>query len=137
MFCRRDGGNSIVFGEWSNVKSLLIRFIVTFIAVYIAAQILPTYFTTGTPTDGLIFALVLAALNTAVRPIVLALTCPLQITTLGLITLVINAGMFLLAGTLANALGASGLRVDGFVGAFLAALVVSIISTLVSVFVKE
>lgn len=118
--------------------SLVIRFVVTFIAVYVAALVLPaSYFAMQTPTDGLIFALVLAGLNTAVRPIVLALTCPLQIVTLGLITFVINAGMFLLAGALANALGASGLIVGGFLGAFLAALVVSIVTTLVSVFVNK
>ncbi len=120
------------------MMSLVIRFIVTFVSVYVAGWLLPeSYFAMRSLNDGLIFALVLAGLNTAVRPIVLALTCPLQMVTLGLITLVINAAMFFLAGALANALGASGLFVGGFAGAFLAALVVSVVSTLMSIFVKE
>lgn len=68
-----------------------------------------------------IFALVLAALNTFVKPIIKIITLPINIITLGLFTLVINTGLVLLASKLVN-----GFAVTGFLSAFLFALVIAI-----------
>jgi putative membrane protein len=115
---------------------LVIRFAVTFISVFVASFVLgPTAFRIDNWASAAIFAAVLAALNAFVRPIVLALTCPVQLLTLGLSTLVINAVIFLLASSLAATLGA-GVFVNGFLNALLAALVVSIVSWIVSIFVR-
>ena len=64
------------------------------------------------------------------------LTCPLMILTLGLFTFVINAVILLLTSALAGRFGL-GFHVDGFWPAFWGALVVSIVSVLLSIFVRE
>lgn len=115
------------------MKGLLIRFLVTFIAVFVASAVLgPSgYFEMKSVQDGAIFAAILAVLNAFVRPVIMMLTCPIQILTLGLSALVINAGLFLIASFLAT-----GVYVNGFLGALVAALVVSIVSWIVSIFVR-
>jgi putative membrane protein len=89
------------------------------------------YFEMRSIQDGAIFAAILAVLNAFVRPIVMLITCPIQILTLGLSALVINAVLFLLAANFV-----SGIHVGGFVGALIAAIVVSIVSWGVSIFVR-
>jgi putative membrane protein len=69
---------------------------------------------------GVIFSLV----NTLIRPIAVALSCPLMVVTLGLFTLVINALMFWLASWLASLFGL-GFQVEGFWSYFLGSLVVT------------
>jgi putative membrane protein len=74
-----------------------------------------------------VFALILGILNAFLRPILLLLTLPLNILTLGLFTLVVNAILFWLASQIG-----SGVRVDTFPAAFLGALVVSVVSFVAS-----
>lgn len=114
---------------------ILIRFVVTFVAVLVASQVLDGYFSIANWTSAAIFALVLGVLNAFVRPIVMMLTCPLQLLTLGLSTLIVNAVIFLVAASAAGTFGAD-VHVGGFVGALLAAIVVSIVSWVVSIFVR-
>ncbi len=73
--------------------------------------------------DLLIGTLVLGLLNAFLRPIIILLTLPVNMLTLGLFTLVINGLMFYLAAHLV-----AGFRVSGFGAAFIAALLFSIIS---------
>jgi putative membrane protein len=73
--------------------------------------------------DLLIATLVLGLLNAFLRPLVILLTLPVTVLTLGLFTLVINGFMFYLAAYLV-----SGFLVTGFGAAFLAALLFSIFS---------
>ena len=73
--------------------------------------------------DLLVATLVLGLLNAVLRPVVLLLTLPVTILTLGLFTLVINGVMFYLAASLVD-----GFRVTGFVSAFVAALLFSLFS---------
>ena len=121
------------------MSGILTQLVVTFIAVLAATFILPEI---GFPdlrysslTDLAIFAAVLAILNAVVRPVVKVLTCPINIMTLGLFTLVINAIMFILADRLVqDAFAGPAL---GFVSAFVAALVVSVVSTLAGLFVDN
>ena len=75
-------------------------------------------------------------LNAIVRPILGLLTCPLMVLTLGLFTLVLNALMLLLTGAVSASLGL-GFHVAGFVPAFLGAIVVSIVSIILSIFVRD
>ena len=75
----------------------------------------------------LIFALVLGILNAFLRPILLLLTLPLNILTLGLFTLVVNAIVFWLASQLGG-----GVRVEDFRAAFFGALLVSVVSFIAS-----
>jgi len=76
----------------------------------------------------LITALVLGLLNALVRPLIILLTLPVNLLTLGLFTLVINALMFWLASTIVK-----GFDITGFWPAFIGALVYSIIIMIINV----
>ena len=81
-------------------------------------------------------ALVFGVLNAAVRPILMLLTLPLFILTLGLFTFVLNAVMLWLTGSISDSLGL-GFHVAGFGAAFLGALVVTVVSFVLSLFVAS
>jgi putative membrane protein len=77
-------------------------------------------------------ALVLGLLNAFVRPVLIVLTLPVNILTLGLFTLIINGFMFYLAALLVH-----GFVIAGYWYAFLGALVFSIISFLLSLLISS
>jgi putative membrane protein len=81
-------------------------------------------------------ALVFGLVNALIRPLLSLLTCPLIILTLGLFTLVINAAMLLLTSALSGAVGLAFV-VDGFWPAFWGALIVSIVSFVVTLLIRE
>lgn len=119
----------------TGLNGLILRFVVNTAALVIAAYVLNT-FEPGSivirdwqsaAITGAIFGLV----NALIRPLVLFFTCLLQLMTLGLFTLVVNALMLLLTSTFAGALGI-GFQVSGFGAAFFGALIISIVSTLLS-----
>ena len=111
---------------------LLIRFAVTFVAVFVTSRLLPDLIQFSDLSTLLLFAIVLAVINALVRPLVLLLTCPIQILTLGLAALVVNALLFLLAASLVP-----GVQVDGFWNAFVAALIVSVVGWGISLVVHD
>jgi len=74
-----------------------------------------------------VVALIFGGINAVIRPIVILLSLPLEIVTLGLFTFVINAFMLLLTSFIAQRLDL-GFRIDGFVPALLGALVIWIVS---------
>lgn len=80
----------------------------------------------------LIAALVLALVNTMIRPIILVLTLPINILTLGLFTLVVNGLMFWFVASFIR-----GFDIAGFWPAFWAALVYSVFSIVINFFVNE
>ena len=83
--------------------------------------------------DALILALVLALLNTFIKPILVILTFPITIVTLGLFLFVINAIIILLADKFLD-----GIRVDSFLWALLFSLLLSVVSSFVqSLFDKK
>src|SRR4029079_3577020 len=114
----------------------LIRLLINAAALWIATQIVPGVTHTGPWTSLLLVALVFGVLNAVVRPILKLLTCPLIVLTLGLFTFVINAVMLWLTSAVSESLGL-GFHVDGFGSAFLGALVVTVVSVLLSVFVRD
>lgn len=89
----------------------------------------------GVKVDGIVTALVAAAVlgvvNAVIRPILLVLTVPLNLLTLGLFTFVINALMLWLAASLV-----SGFEVSGFAGAFVGSLLLTLISAVISALVR-
>ena len=95
---------------------LLFRWLINAIALLIVANVVPG-FHVSTFYSALIAALVLGLANAVVRPILLILTLPITIVTLGLFTFVVNALMILLVSTVVK-----GFTVEGFVPAFLAGL---------------
>ncbi|HEY4694170.1 MAG TPA: phage holin family protein, partial [Bellilinea sp.] len=81
-------------------------------------------------------ALIFGLVNAIIRPLLMAVSCPILILTLGLGTLLINTAMFWLAGVIGTQFGV-GFTVNGFVGAFLGALVVSVVSFILSLFFNK
>ncbi len=105
---------------------LILRWLITFVAVYAAVWLFPSGVQATGPGGVAIFSAVLALLNILVKPIVTLITLPLTILTLGLFLFVINGLMFALASWLTG----GAVSAAGFGWAILAALVVSIVSFL-------
>ena len=119
------------------MRNILIRLIINAVALYVATQVGITGLSfKGDWTTIAIVAFIFGLVNASVRPLLTILTCPLQILTLGLFTLVINALMLALTGGIA-AYFHLGFVVDGFWAAFLGALVVSIVSFVLALFLRE
>ena len=112
----------------------LLRLVATAAALWLAVQLVPGIVWTGSAVGLLGVAVVFGVLNALVRPILTLLSCPLIIATLGLFLLVLNALMLLLTAAVSTSLGL-GFRVEGFLPAFIGALVVGITSAVLSVFV--
>ena len=114
----------------------LLRLLVNAAAVWVATEIVPGVDHTGPWTSLLLVALVFGLLNAVVRPILKLLTCPLILLTLGLFTFVINALMLWLTSAVSESFGL-GFHVSGFGAAFLGALVVTVVSVLLSVIFRD
>jgi len=114
----------------------ILRLLINAAALWVATQIVPGVRYDGDVGGLLIVALVFGVLNAFVRPILGLLSCPLMVLTLGLFTLVLNAILLWLTGVVSSSLGQS-FHVDGLIPAFLGALVVSIVSIVLSVFVRD
>jgi putative membrane protein len=118
---------------------LLLRLIVNAVALLITAWIVPgihlgaagPHPTKHDWTTLLIVALIFGAVNAVIRPILILLSLPLEIITLGLFTFVINAFMLLLTSWIAQGMGL-GFRVDGFLTALIGALIISVVSFVLS-----
>lgn len=112
---------------------LVVKLVINAVALAVAA-----WAVTGIHYEGLVslvaMALVFGVVNTFIRPVVTILSCPLMILTLGLFTFVINALMLYLAGIVAETIGL-GFSVDGFGAAFWGALVVSVVSFILSILI--
>src|SRR5665213_2454194 len=98
-----------------------LHWLVATIAILIAAYIIPSV--TVTLVGAIVLAVVLAILNLFIRPFITLLTLPLNILTLGLFSLVINALLVWLAGAIVP-----GVAIPGFWSAFLFALLLAIIN---------
>lgn len=116
----------------------LVRLLVNAAALWVATRLVPgvTYSDAGGWLPFMGVALVFGIVNAFIRPVAKVLTFPLIIITFGIFALVVNGLMLLLTSKLAGALGL-GFHVSGFWAAFLGALVVSIVSMVLSMFVSE
>lgn len=90
----------------------------------------------GGPGSLLATALVFGVVNALIRPVVKLATCPFYVLTLGLFTLVVNALMLMLTGWLSGKFGIA-FTVSGFWPALLGAVVISIVSTVLSLFLPD
>jgi putative membrane protein len=113
------------------MRGLVIRWLVSAVALYLTSQIVR-----GIEIDGvvpLLFAAVtIGVLNAVVRPLVLLLTLPLNVLTLGLFTLVVNAGMLWMASQVVI-----GFRVHGFWSALGGWLLMSFFTFLINLLIGE
>jgi putative membrane protein len=116
--------------------AFLIRLIVNAAALWVAIRFVPGISFAGDGVMLLLVALVFGVVNAVIRPLAILFTLPALVLTLGLFTLVINGLMLWLTSALSGALGL-GFHVAGFWPAFLGALVVSLVSALLSLVVSE
>jgi putative membrane protein len=120
----------------------LIRLLINAVALWVAIQITRGFFPEGISFTGgwlqlLLVALIFGILNAIVRPILAVLTCPLQMLTLGLFTWVLNAIMLWLTGYVSTNVFDLGFQVHGALPPLLGALVISIVSVILSIFVRD
>ena len=111
------------------MKGLLLKWLVNTMALFVVVNVVAGISVERWQTL-LVGALALGLLNAFFRPILLLLTLPINVLTLGLFTLIINGLIFYLAAWLIE-----GFYVAGFWSAFLAALVFSIVSFLLNLLI--
>jgi len=114
----------------------LIRLLVNAAALWVATRIVPGVNYQGEVLPFLGVALVFGIVNAFIRPVTKVLTFPIIIVTLGIFIFVINGLMLWLTSSLSTSLGL-GFHVTGFWAAFFGALVVTIVSTILSMFVSD
>jgi len=115
-----------------SLGEFFIRWFVTAVAVFVAASIVPGI--TYSSFTGLAFAaLLLGIINAMVRPVLLILCLPLILVTMGLFILVLNA---LLLWLVSGILPGASFHVDGFWSAFWGAIVIGLVSWLLSSFFR-
>lgn len=118
--------------------NLLLRWIIASFSLFVAAWLVP-----GIRVEGnawgvyAVMALILGLINAIIRPILKLLSLPIIILTLGLFLLVINGITLWMASALAIKVFHVGFYVDGFWSAFLGALIVSIVSVILSAFFRK
>jgi putative membrane protein len=113
------------------MRGLIIRWVTTACALWLTSLVVR-----GIEFDGIaalfFAAVVLGILNAIVRPLVLLVTFPINLVTLGLFTFVINGAMLKLASAVVR-----GFSVTGFWSAVIGALLLSIISFALSLFIND
>jgi putative membrane protein len=119
------------------MNRFVIRWIINAIALYVAVALVG-----GIEPQSenwlsyLGMALVFGVVNALFGPVLKLLTCPLILLTLGLFTLVINTFLFWLVGWIGSRFGV-GFTVDSLWSAFLGSIVVSLVSVILSLFLRD
>lgn len=111
--------------------NFLIRLLVNGIAFYCIARYVPGVHASGFGT-AILAAFIFGIVNAVVRPLLIVLTLPLTILTLGLFLIIVNALMFWLATWIAP-----GFKVDGFIPALEGGIIVMIVGLLTSHLFRE
>lgn len=111
------------------MRQFLIRWLCTTVAVAVAVQL------TGMQVSGLGAligtSLFLGIINALIRPVILLLSLPFIVVTMGFFILIVNAGMLAVAGGLVP-----GFSVGGFWNAFFGSIIISIVSWALSLFFR-
>ncbi|OKI67863.1 phage holin family protein [Micromonospora sp. CB01531] len=120
---------------------LLIRLVTTAFALWITTLIVPGVEVTGrTGTETVLTLVVVAVIfgvvNAVLKPVIKVFGCVFYLLTLGLFALVVNALLFLLTGWIARQLELP-FQVDGFWAGFWGAIVMAVVSWLISVVVPD
>ena len=105
----------------------LLRWLFNGVALYVATRIVPGL-SAPDPMGVIVAALVLGLLNASIRWLLLILTLPINILTLGLFTLVVNALMLYLVAAIVP----GSLQIASFWAAFLGAVLIAVISTILN-----
>ena len=120
------------------MRRILVRWLINAIALYIAIYILGD---TRIGYDGgwaglFTMAAIIGLVNAVIGPFLKLLSCPLIILTLGLFTLIINAVLLQVAASFGNIVGIP-FHLDNFGSAFLASMIISAVSILLTLLIGE
>lgn len=121
------------------MKKILIRLGINAVALYVAVALLNGRGITPQSENWLSFvwlALIFGLVNAIIRPILIVMSCPLLVLTLGLGTLVINTLMFMMAGWIGTRFQI-GFQVENFWVGLLGALIVSVVSFILTGIFKD
>ena len=113
------------------VEYFLVRWLVNALAIFIVANIVKGIEISSMPL-ALVIALVLGVINAFLRPLIILITLPINILTLGLLTLFINGALFYLVSKIVK-----GFVITGFWPAFWGYILFSVISFLLSLLIVE
>lgn len=105
---------------------LLLRWLLFALAIIFVAWLVPGIYVDNFQSAMLVIVII-ALINIFIRPLIVLITLPINILTLGIFGLVINALLFMLAGYLAPGFG-----VDGFLSAFLGSIVLSFLGLVIN-----
>lgn len=111
------------------------RWIATAVAAAAAVLLIPGIDVVGTGSTAMsviLFALILALINASIKPILQLLGMPITIITLGIFYILINAALLFLASSITLGLFNTGIYIGSWMSAVFAAIVISIVSTVVS-----
>jgi putative membrane protein len=116
---------------------MILRWAINAVAIWVALTFVPGIHPTDSGWLGLVvLALIFGLVNALLRPLIELLTCPLIILTLGLGTLLINTLLFWLTGLIGSQIG-FGFTVDNFWAAFWGALIVSLVSMILTLLLRD
>lgn len=112
------------------MQGWLLRWILNIAAIIVTAAILPAF--EVTPWGAIVGSIFLGIINAIIRPVLLLLTLPLNIVSLGLFTFVINGLMIWV-----TAVTIQGFEINGFGWAILTAIILSMVSFIISYLIKD
>ena len=118
------------------MNKFILRWIINAVALFLAVRFVPGVHMQGSWVSIIWLALIFGLINAFLRPLLKLLTCPLIVLTLGLFTLLINTFLFWLTGEVGQAFGI-GFTIDSFWPAFLGGLVVTVVSVVLSLILKD
>ena len=118
------------------MNKFILRWIINAVALFLAVRFVPGVHLQGSWVSIIWLALIFGLINAFLRPLLKLLTCPLIVLTLGLFTLLINTFLFWLTGQIGQAFGI-GFTIDSFWPAFLGGLVVTVVSVVLSLILKD
>lgn len=118
------------------MTKFILRWVINAVALYLAVFLVPGLNLQGGWISIIWLALIFGLINAFLRPLLKLLTCPLIFLTLGLFTLLINTFLFWLTSQVGQAFGIS-FTIDGFWAAFFGGLVVTVVSVIMSLILKD
>jgi putative membrane protein len=118
------------------MTKFILRWIINAVALFLAVYLVPGVNLQGGVISLIWLALIFGLINAFLRPLLKLLTCPLIFLTLGLFTLLINTFLFWLTSQVGQAFGI-GFTISGFWPAFFGGLVVTVVSVILSLILKD
>ena len=118
------------------MTKFILRWAINAAAIYLAIRFVPGITLQSGWVSVIWLALIFGLVNAFLGPLLKILTCPLIILTLGLFTLVINTFLFWLTGQIGGLFGI-GIQMNGLLPALLGGLVVTVVSVVLSLVLKD